>query len=1150
MGVRIYSNVSALTALRHLDRSTERLSTSIERLSSGLRINRAGDDPAGLAISEKLRNQVLGLRRATLNAQDGTSLLQTAEGALSEVHTILQRMRELAVQAANDTLTQADRIEIQREIDQLKEEVNRISATTEFNEKNLLDGSATALASSDDAKNVRVVIRDVVQEGNYKITKQNSPGHAQVLKSATFNLVANSKNPNGTRGRATDFGTSSIFQGVGESLKSGNLTGFTNLEFSSSIGGTNNQLRDFRLSVIPVSAASTDQVAIADHYFSASGGKSGFLLTNNNTAGPGDSGYYEVEVTSVYGNDGVIETALGSERLYELTVREIDAKGSVIRSTSVNLSHTQASAATDVLGTGYAEMVTGGATAITMGGDQAKWSVGDKFIVVINANEDFPGVAHYVQQLHQDTGDNGFQVDTVGSGVRNDAAEDRVGLYTSLGTDVTAIDGSSFATSLLYYDASGNRQLGTGTVQYGENGYSVNASGGSVDFYLEETTLAERTTRLADVDAFAGLFSQGGQVLDIYNGRGDHTSLVLNASDTMETVAAKIRDAIIRSTVQGGLGMGVDGNLSRLTGVDGNVCVFVSEPAENTDEAVPSTFIIRSTVPGAEGRLVFSGAQQILDAFSLAQITDPDDPMQVTVTDAHTGALVGTATVDDGVVRNLIQGVDLFIDQRLDTLVRFVPGGEVLTPGDLMEGGAENPPGTASDPRDIIAGNSTFAANMLQNFKGLEADPGSVGSPVNNIANFELRTNDATSDQFCVADYQFVTAAAKAGFTLPTGAGLSISANTTAGYYELQVVAINGVTTAGTSSTLTAVDAAANGMDLRLTKYDRNGTMLEQATVRVGNTAAGISVANVARAYFGETFAGGTGLASTGIDAADSASINLGLGTTTYAVGDRITFAVADTAGHVTANLRNDTSDTGFAGPYGLNQDAGVSTLAQQSAAVRVGLIEDLGANNFSNVAGQKADVTLGYYDAGGNFTVGGGSVILGQPGDTIQAGTLRFTTTVESAAGPGFAFESAPGASISYVHLVDNRISLQVGANEGQTMTAAISQLDTTALGLDSVLVISRQFAQEALAKVDAAVNIVSSQRAKLGALINRLEATRSVLQIQAENLLNSESRIRDLDIASETVDFTRDQILSQAGTAMLAQANAIPQSVLQLLQ
>jgi len=121
MGLRIYNNVTALTALRNLGRSSERLGTSIERLSSGLRINTAGDDPAGLAISEKLHNQVLGLQRATLNAQDGASLLQTAEGALSEVHSILQRMRQLAVQAANDTLTQQDRVEIQREIDQLNE---------------------------------------------------------------------------------------------------------------------------------------------------------------------------------------------------------------------------------------------------------------------------------------------------------------------------------------------------------------------------------------------------------------------------------------------------------------------------------------------------------------------------------------------------------------------------------------------------------------------------------------------------------------------------------------------------------------------------------------------------------------------------------------------------------------------------------------------------------------------------------------------------------------------------------------------------------------------------------------------------------------------------------------------------------------------
>src|SRR5690554_2299910 len=113
---------------------------SIEKLSSGFRINRAGDDAAGLAISEKMRGQVRGLRQAIRNAQDGISLIQTAEGALQETHAILQRMRELAVQAANDTYTEEDRAEIQKEIDQLAAELTRIADTTEFNTQNLLGG--------------------------------------------------------------------------------------------------------------------------------------------------------------------------------------------------------------------------------------------------------------------------------------------------------------------------------------------------------------------------------------------------------------------------------------------------------------------------------------------------------------------------------------------------------------------------------------------------------------------------------------------------------------------------------------------------------------------------------------------------------------------------------------------------------------------------------------------------------------------------------------------------------------------------------------------------------------------------------------------------------------------------------------------------
>jgi flagellin len=138
--MRINHNIAALNTYRQLTVGTNAASKSMEKLSSGLRINRAGDDAAGLAISEKMRGQIRGLEMASKNSQDAISLIQTAEGALNETHAILQRMRELAVQAANDTNTATDRTRIQEEVDELAKEITRISNTTEFNTKKLLDG--------------------------------------------------------------------------------------------------------------------------------------------------------------------------------------------------------------------------------------------------------------------------------------------------------------------------------------------------------------------------------------------------------------------------------------------------------------------------------------------------------------------------------------------------------------------------------------------------------------------------------------------------------------------------------------------------------------------------------------------------------------------------------------------------------------------------------------------------------------------------------------------------------------------------------------------------------------------------------------------------------------------------------------------------
>ncbi|MGV8146882.1 MAG: flagellin [Alkaliphilus sp.] len=139
--MRINNNIPALNAHRLLSRNNSKISKTLERLSSGKRINRASDDAAGLAISEKMRAQVKGLKAASRNSLDGISLVQTAEGAMSEVHAMLQRMRELAVQASNGTYNTEDLQTIQNEVEQLLEEIDKIATGTSFNENKLIDGS-------------------------------------------------------------------------------------------------------------------------------------------------------------------------------------------------------------------------------------------------------------------------------------------------------------------------------------------------------------------------------------------------------------------------------------------------------------------------------------------------------------------------------------------------------------------------------------------------------------------------------------------------------------------------------------------------------------------------------------------------------------------------------------------------------------------------------------------------------------------------------------------------------------------------------------------------------------------------------------------------------------------------------------------------
>lgn len=197
--MRINHNISALKSSNQLAKTNKGLDKSLEKLSSGFRINRAADDAAGMAISQKMKTQIAGLEQASRNAADGISVIQTAEGALTEVGSMLQRMRELSVQAANGSNTEGDRAAIQAEIDQLNEEIQRISDTTEFNTKILLNGNIDRKSYSNNASVKIISMSDTVADVDYSIIVKEEAKQAAAV-GAGGSIPVDVKDPIGTSG--------------------------------------------------------------------------------------------------------------------------------------------------------------------------------------------------------------------------------------------------------------------------------------------------------------------------------------------------------------------------------------------------------------------------------------------------------------------------------------------------------------------------------------------------------------------------------------------------------------------------------------------------------------------------------------------------------------------------------------------------------------------------------------------------------------------------------------------------------------------------------------------------------------------------------------------------------------------------------------
>ena len=641
MALSIYNNVPSIGAQKYLNIASNMQTKSLQRLSSGLRINTAADDASGLAISEKLRGQISGMKRASMNAQDGISYLQTAEGAMGSVTSMLQRMRELAVQAGNGIYTTNDREMLQLEVDQLKEEINRISRTSEFNTKKLLDGSGTALWSSTEDYLGAIVKGPEVAEGNYKVDTSIQPGQNNVYKSQIMQvkdgvLVAEVTNTTESASvtsvrdpeniLTTDSaGMTITVKGETDTINSASVTNHT-LSAMQTYHGAEGSQTNWRVS-------------------------SATFTTNGNTT----SGYYELEIVST--NNGTVTGG------FTYRYRYMDSKTGEL---SAWVENTVSASATAVI-----SLNLGGANpaeaelTLRMPGGGSTIQPGDKIVSVFDAASDtFNGSASGSGSLQIDNGPV-LTFSAAGSLVKADNG-DQVVDFNEIKYHMANLDPK---TGVVNY--------GSLTVEFREGtpGATTQTAGvlvsGVTTVNVRDSGPATKDTKLADLTQFTNAdgvnLLANTQDITIYN-MGKSTTIYLEQDDTIEDFDKKLTEALKE------LGLGADETTTNGQIVNESLVRYVSQEGvansgankatAGTNESVPGTFVIQTAALGKDSELVFTADQNIMNALGLNTIqTGTNSSIDVTVTDAHTGKFIGSDNVNDGKARNIIDGMDITVEQ-------------------------------------------------------------------------------------------------------------------------------------------------------------------------------------------------------------------------------------------------------------------------------------------------------------------------------------------------------------------------------------------------------------------------------------------------------------------------------------------------------
>ena len=937
MSMVIQHNIPALKSYNIVNSTSNALQNSIAKLSSGLRINSAADDAAGLAISEKMRAQINGLDRAVANTQDGISLIQTAEGALSETHSILQRMRELSVQAANDTLTQQDRSYIQEEIGQLNEEITRIGNTTQFNRKKLLNGDSAVLWSSSDNDTKAIVrggLREIDQfgqkksvEGNYKIRVKADPGQGEVQKSDIMKIkhddVVMNKSIQAKYG-VKDVSVTNTPAGSYTLNFTRDTEAQAQLTGSYGIGGTENSVTT--------------------------------TMTLNETSSP-------VTKVSVQTTDGV-----------------------EIWSTS----------GADVFGTGGS-----GATAAL----QAAFFEGGE-------GQDTNGVTHSYAGVR----------DEIVAAARNKGitiADDTTFGATTQITATTMNNGDAPGIKIVY-EGGGDGANPTVTATSANTATQINAE----DVF--------------DVEVEDAAFDNASILFEV-------TSLdAVNGTATLRATATKLSQTGANSTsVQEDIILSDDGdntvNLDKLFGGGGDAGNSVTITLNDLSAISDGAKFVYSITPNVDEE-AGNNANPIGININATMDSSWDDKWDGGPYNGNTPQFVLNG---DRVSDTEIHFKNFNLNEKTG----------VVTEGDITlttDSTFKVTNGALSEDLDEPIEDDTVLASF---------DAAYIGK----VASGDVKLRDL--DKFWNSEGVFLLDDPKS-ITLNQGDGktatVTLYANDT-----LDDVAkkLN--------------DAVAS--DLGQSKYVDDATkfvsFVDGATKNSESVEGTFLIRSVIPGRSGEIT-----LSSSSEELLNAFSLN------TIQNSKETSYSVDVLDAHTGETLQQGVKVTGN---------------------VAHGLISDAVDVEFGALSG----ISASWNDDLKKY---------------VYSSTTEETT----------------------LHLSDNTTILQIGANEGEDMALNLGDMRSHALGLDGVNVMSHDRAARSITIIDNAIDKVSTQRAKIGAYQNRLEYTANNLTTASENLTSAESRIRDADMAKEMMQFTKLNIMLQAGNSMLAQANQQPQNVLSLIR